>query len=227
MANVMAIMGESGSGKTTAMRNLDPETTFYIDCDGKGLNWKGWKKQYITKKNYFKSDIPIQVIDVLYWLNGQRQTADQKGRLVVIPAEDKRGLEFKTVVVDTLNSIMVGEEMRNIKVNGYGKWTDLAQYVYNIIDMTLRFRDDLTVIFVCHSETVTDENTGERTIRIRTNGRKLEKIVLESKLTTVLYCKGHTLYSTFPGSTAKAPMGALPDEMENDIVPVIEALEDY
>lgn len=227
MANVMAIMGESGSGKTTAMRNLDPETTFYIDCDGKGLNWKGWKKQYVPKKNYFKSDIPIQVIDVLYWLNGQRQTADQKGRLVVIPAEDKRGLEFKTVVVDTLNSIMVGEEMRNIKVNGYGKWTDLAQYVYNIIDMTLRFRDDLTVIFVCHSETVTDENTGERTIRIRTNGRKLEKIVLESKLTTVLYCKGHTLYSTFPGSTAKAPMGALPDEMENDIVPVIEALEEY
>ena len=34
-------MGESGSGKTTAMRNLPPKETFYIDCDKKGLNWKG------------------------------------------------------------------------------------------------------------------------------------------------------------------------------------------
>lgn len=227
MGIVLAVMGESGSGKTTAMRNLDPATTFYIDADGKGLNWKGWRNQYQPKKNYYKSDVPMQVINALYWLNGQKETTDQKGRLIVTEAEDKRGLTFKTVVVDTLNSIMVGEEMRNIKTTGYGKWADLAQYVYNIIDMTLRFREDLAVIFICHSETLTDENTGDRMIRIRTNGRKLEKIVLESKLTTVLYCKNHRLFSTFSGSTAKAPMGALEDEMDNDIVPVLEALREY
>ena len=45
-AKVLGVMGESGSGKTTAMRNLDPAVTFYIDCDKKGLNWKGWRKQY-------------------------------------------------------------------------------------------------------------------------------------------------------------------------------------
>ena len=41
MARILGIMGESGSGKTTAMRNLDPKKTFYIDCDKKGLFWKG------------------------------------------------------------------------------------------------------------------------------------------------------------------------------------------
>ena len=46
MSKVIAIMGESGAGKTTSMRNLDPTTTFYIDCDKKGLSWKGWKKQW-------------------------------------------------------------------------------------------------------------------------------------------------------------------------------------
>lgn len=227
MGQVIAIMGESGSGKTTAMRNLDPTTTFYIDADKKGMNWKGWRDQYVQGKNYIKTDVPITVIDALYWLNGQKEVADNKGRLRVVEADDKRGLAYKTVVVDTLNSVMVGEEMRNINVSGYGKWSDLAQYVFNIVDITLGFRDDLTVIFICHSETVTDENTGERLIRIRTNGRKLEKIVLESKFTTVLYCKNHVLYSTFPGSTAKAPMGALKEELENDIVPIIEALEEY
>ena len=34
VSKVICIMGESGSGKTTAMRTLDPQTTYYIDCDG-------------------------------------------------------------------------------------------------------------------------------------------------------------------------------------------------
>ena len=45
MAKVIGIIGESGSGKTTSCRNLDPKTTYYIDCDKKGLSWKGWRKQ--------------------------------------------------------------------------------------------------------------------------------------------------------------------------------------
>ena len=50
MAKLICIMGESGSGKTTSMRNLDPASTYYVDCDGKGLAWKGWKAQY-NKEN--------------------------------------------------------------------------------------------------------------------------------------------------------------------------------
>lgn len=53
MAKMIAIMGESGAGKTTAMRNLDPKSTYYMDCDKKGLSWKGWRKQYSPEaKNY-------------------------------------------------------------------------------------------------------------------------------------------------------------------------------
>lgn len=53
MSKVICIMGESGSGKTTSMRNLDPKTTYYIDADKKGLSWKGWRKQYNKEnKNY-------------------------------------------------------------------------------------------------------------------------------------------------------------------------------
>ena len=57
MSKVICIAGESGSGKTTSMRNLDPKTTYYIDADGKGLSWKGWRKQYSQEnKNYFACD---------------------------------------------------------------------------------------------------------------------------------------------------------------------------
>lgn len=37
MSAVIGVMGESGSGKTTAMRNLPPKQTFYCDCDKKGM----------------------------------------------------------------------------------------------------------------------------------------------------------------------------------------------
>ena len=49
MANIIGIMGESGAGKTTSMRNLDPKTTYYIDCDKKGLSWRGWKSSTTQK----------------------------------------------------------------------------------------------------------------------------------------------------------------------------------
>lgn len=57
MSKVICIAGESGSGKTTSMRNLDPKSTYYIDADKKGLSWKGWRKQYNKEnKNYFSCD---------------------------------------------------------------------------------------------------------------------------------------------------------------------------
>ena len=53
MSRAILVYGESGSGKTTSLRTLDPERTFIVDADRKGLSWKGWKKQYNgAKKNY-------------------------------------------------------------------------------------------------------------------------------------------------------------------------------
>ena len=215
MAKVIGIMGESGSGKTTSMRNLDPKKTFYIDCDKKGLSWKGWRQQYnLENKNYWDTDNPSTVKQLLEKIDKGENLA-----------------HIHTVVIDTINGVMVAEEMRNAKVQGYGKWTDLAQYVWEIFDYCLTMRDDVTVIIVAHSITDTDDN-GIVFTHIRTNGRKLEKIVLESKLTTVLLaeCKDgkYILHTRADRSSVKTPLGAFEeDEIENDITKVLKALEEY
>ena len=92
-------------------------------------------------------------------------------------------------------------------------------------------RDDLTVIFLAHSQTERDES-GYMFTRIKTNGKKLDKICLESKLTSVLLAKcvdgKYVLETHSNNSTAKTPMGAFEsDTIENDIMLVLKALEEY
>lgn len=218
MSRVLGVMGESGSGKTTAMRNLPPKETFYIDCDKKGLNWKGWRKQYsVENKNYFATDSFSTC-----------KTLMEK----VDKSENFRHIKY--LVIDTINGMMVAEEMRILAMQGGDKrsaWTDLASNGWDIINKALTLREDLTVIILCHSETISDDNGIVKT-RIKTNGRKLEKLVLESKMTTVVWAVRqdgkYKFILSADGSTCKVPMNAFTvDEIDNDIMLVIKALEDY
>lgn len=213
MAKVICIAGESGSGKTTSMRNLDPKTTFYIDCDKKGLSWKGWRNQYnFANKNYMATDV-VETVNVLL----QKINKEQK--------------HVKVVVIDTINGLMIADEMRRSKEKGYDKWIDLAACVWDLVVGCYGLRDDLTVIFTAHTQTERDD-MGFTFTRIKTSGKKLDKISLESKFTTVLMAKaadGEYKFETRANnSTAKSPMGAFDQaEIDNDIVEVIKELEEY
>lgn len=225
MSRVVGVMGESGSGKTTAMRNLPIEETFYLDCDKKGLNWKGWKSQYLPlsdkdnhdKGFYLSSDSFSVALSTLKHIN-----------------EDERFKRIKYIVIDTLNGLMVAEEMRILAMQSGDKrsaWSDLAQNGWALINQALELREDLTVIILCHSETISDDNGIIRT-RIKTNGRKLEKLVLESKMTTVVWAVRqdgkYKFILSADGSTCKVPLGAFDvDECDNDIMIVLKALEEY
>jgi RecA/RadA recombinase len=215
MAKVIGIMGESGSGKTTSMRDLDPATTFYIDCDKKGLSWKGWKNQYsFEKHNYMATDQIGTVAQLLEKISSQENMK-----------------HIKVVVIDTLNGLMVADEVRRMKEKGFDKWQDLAQCVWELLDSLYTFRDDLTIIVVCHSQTQ-KEDDGYTFTRIKTSGKKLDKLSIETKLTTVLYAvakDGDYVFKTHANnSTAKTPMGAFEaDEIPNNIVDVLKALEEY
>jgi len=218
MAKVIGVMGESGSGKTTAMRNLSPGETFYFDCDKKGMNWKGWREQYnVGLKNYYKSDSFSIVAGIMRKIDKEDQFS-----------------HIKYIVIDTLNGMMVAEEMRILAMQSGDKrsaWSDLAQNGWSIINLALEMREDLTIIILCHSETISDDNGIIRT-RIKTNGRKLEKLVLESKMTTVIWCVRqdgkYKFILSADGSTCKVPLGAFAqDECENDITIVLKALEEF
>ena len=126
---------------------------------------------------------------------------------------------------------MVADEMRRMKEKGYDKWQDLAQCIWKLVDVAYGLRSDLTIIFMAHTQTERDDS-GFLFTRIKTSGKKLEKICLESKFTTVLIAKcnaGNYIFETHANnSTAKSPLGLFEtDEIENDITEVIKALKAY
>ena len=215
MSRAILIMGESGAGKTTSLRNLPPDQTYFIDADGKGLSWRGWRDQYnTTKKNYYNEDDKDAI-----WFAMQK-------------VSDKRD-DIKYIVVDTLNAIMIADEIRRSKEKGYDKWTDLAQCLFYIVTGSSKLREDLTVICTAHVQTDVDENTGERFTRVLTNGKKLNKIGIEKYFTTVFLAKrndeGNFVFETVAKkSTAKTPLGAFDkEEIPNDIYAAMKILNEY
>lgn len=215
MSKLICVMGESGSGKTTSMRTLDPKTTYYIDCDKKGLAWKGWRSQYNAESKNFYSDRDIPKI------NG------------VLRGISEKRPNIKTIVIDTLNTCMVDKEIKSMNdKDGYSKWIDLTQYVWATCETAATLRDNLTIIIIMHSETVRDD-LGYTFTRIKTNGRKLEKVVLESLFGVVFLAKakddGSYVFETrAKQSTAKTPLDAFAtDEIPNDMAAALESLSEY
>ena len=89
----------------------------------------------------------------------------------------------------------------------------------------------MTIIYTAHSETERTED-GYTWTRMKTTGKKLNKLVPESKFNVVLLAKckdGRYIFETHSNnSTAKTPFGAFEeDEIDNDIVPVLRVLEEF
>lgn len=213
MSRAILVYGESGSGKTTSLRTLDPKTTLIIDADRKGLSWRGWRKSYNTaNKNYIQSSDVAVIMNYLTRVN----EGDLK--------------HIKVVVIDTLNMCMIDSEMSRMQEKNFDKWADLAWSVWGLLTNIHLYREDLTIVCMAHAQTDRDDN-GYMFTHMKTSGRKLDKLVPESKFTTVLLAKGgggrYTFVTQADHSTAKSPMGCFDKEIENDMAAVIAALKEY
>ena len=210
MAKMLLVMGEPASGKTVSLRNIPKKELYYIDCDKKGLNYKGWKNDFNEeKKNYYKSNDGEKILQCMMAISEKRE-------------------DIKYIAIDTINSIMIADEMRRSKDKNFDKWVDLASCIFNLINIVPDLRDDLTVIFIGHTQTDDEGFT-----RLLTNGKKLNKIGLEKYFDTVLIAKNndgnYVFETTSPNSTARVPMGSYENQqyIENDLYEIIKELKEY
>ena len=210
MAKIILVMGEPASGKTVSLRNIPKNELYYIDCDKKGLNYKGWKNDFNEEKKNYCRTTDSNVIEKL------------------LKGVSENRADIKYIAIDTINSVMIADEMKRSKDKNYDKWVDLATSVYNIVEETAPdLRDDMTTIFIGHTQTDDEGFT-----RLLTNGKKLNKIGLEKYFDTVLIAKNidgkYVFETTSPNSTARVPMGfECGQYIDSDLYEVIKQLKEF
>ena len=227
MAITAGLFQMSGGGKTTSIvintdgtynptnySGMSPESTVIINADRKRLPFKltGWEEG----KNVFTNSSPEFIMELLKKINS--------------------GTKVKAIIIDTINGIMVDKEMLESKKLTFDKWADLAKDIYEIISYANTMRDDLVIYFMGHVTLYTDVDGNESKCLI-TNGRKLEKIKLESKLPIVLFGKvdrglngdNKFYFETQANrSTAKTPLGMFEElQIPNSLKLVDDKIREY
>lgn len=216
MATVVQISGHPGSGKTFGAYTLNPDNTYIIQADKKGLPWVGWKKQYNKdKKNYVETS---DASTIFKWAKG---VSEQRP-------------EVTAIIIDTINSIMSDKEMAERKKVGFDKWGEMAGEVYDLMGLLREIpRDDLVIFVTAHIEPY--EVEGETYWRTKTNGQKLTKLNLNSRLNYNLYTRvehnpvteknEYSFITQSDGKNeARSAFGVLPYKMPNDLEAVRKAI---
>ena len=225
MAQSVLIIADSGTGKSTAIRNLNPDETFIINIANKPLPFKGWKKDYtlISKENK-KGNLA--------------SASSAAGIMKAITHVDQNMGHIKTLVVDDWQYMSSFEYFDRANEKGYDKFTQIAANLAQVAKMPKDLRDDLTVIFLTHSEDSTDIN-GNRKIKAKTIGKMIDNtLTLEGLFSIVLFGKvnknddGELEYGfetqNNGENTCKSPMGMFEDKfIPNDLQFVISCIEEY
>ena len=225
-AETIAIVGESGTGKSTSLRNLNPETTFIISTTGKPLPFRAWKKKYIPIKiegknvsgNYYVSSKWDQILKILQII-------------------DKMMPHIKQVIIDDFQYVLSYEFVDRATEVGYTKFSELAQHAMEILRYSEKMREDCKMIFLTHSENVGD-NVNPKFV-IKTVGKLFcENATLEGLFTYIFFTKvsegdsGRMEYKLITNNdgtcVAKTSFGMFEDlEIDNDLNEIIHVIDAY
>jgi len=219
-SKLIAIVGPSGTGKSTSIRTLDPKETFIINVARKELPFKGAEKLYnLESKNYMEVDDINQITTLLQQIS-------------------EKALHIKTIVMDDAIYSMSFLMMKKANEVGFGKFVNLAKDVTNMLTTARKLRNDLKVFYITHSENIEDDGhiVGQK---IKTIGKALDnQIVLEGLFTICLYthvgedkdekATYHFVTNRFKNYPAKSPMDMFAETLiPNDLQTVCDTIDSY
>lgn len=219
MSNTILIIGESGSGKSTSIRNLKPDETFIINILDKPLPFRGFKKNYTSsnteekKMNYFSTKEPDKIISMVRAINERRP-------------------EIKNLIIDDFQYIMANHLLSvNAKKGSevFEKFRDIGTFVWNIVNELQSCRSDMFCYVMIHSDLKDDG-----TYKPKTVGKMVDnQICLEGMFTTIFHSlvidnKYKFLTQNDGVHMAKSPMGIFNDRyIDNDLSEINILIESY
>ena len=219
-SKLIGIVGFTGTGKSTSIKNLDPKETYIINTAKKELPFKGADKLYNQEnKNYKEVDDIIDITRLLKTIS-------------------EKALHIKNVVIEDSNYMMAFRMADKATEIGFTKFTILAKDMVELFREARKLRDDLKVFYFTHPETI--EDGGEIVgYKMKTSGKMLDnQINLEGLFTICLYTHveeakdGVISYNfvtnRFKKYPAKSPDGMFKDvKIPNNLQIVVDTINEY
>lgn len=202
-SKLIGIVGETGTGKSTAIKHLNPEETYIINVAKKELPFKGSEKLYNAEnKNYKEVDDPVEVTRLLRTIS-------------------EKALHIKNIVIEDSNYLMGFRMVDKATETGFTKFSVMAKDMVDMFRTARTLRDDLVIFYFSHPETI--EDGGEIIgYKIKTAGKLIDnQVLLEGLLTVCLYTnvedtKDGANYSFLTNRYRKRPAKS-PDGMFEEI----------
>ncbi len=200
------ILGESGSGKSTSLRNFEPNEIGIFNVAGKPLP--------------FRKKLPsINLADPFKVPNGRYGT--------ILGTLKKNNL--KAYVIDDSQYLMAFDSFEKANIKSYDKFTDMAINFQKVLRAASETDNDTIVYFLHHTELRDDGK-----IKAKTIGKMLDnQLVIEGLFPIVLLAdihEGEYIFRTkSDGSNpVKTPLGMFETEtIPNDLKAVDTVIRDY
>jgi len=219
-SKLVGIVGATGTGKSTAIKHLNPEETYIINVAKKELPFKGSDKLYNTeKKNYKEIDDANEISKLLNTLS-------------------EKAPHIKNIIIEDSNYIMGFSMVEKAEEVGFRKFSVMAKDMVDLFRQARKLRNDITVFYLTHPETI--EDGGEIIgYKIKTAGKMIDnQVLLEGLLTVCLYthveekkdgtAEYNLLTNRFRKIPAKSPDGMFEDiKIPNNLQLVIDKINNY
>tara|TARA_R100000734_G_C3316008_1_gene108291 strand:+ start:1587 stop:2270 length:684 start_codon:yes stop_codon:yes gene_type:complete len=225
MAQSVLIIADSGSGKSTSMRTLDPQNTVIINIANKPLPFKGWKSKYTPMNKDNPKGNLVSVSSAAGVAKAMKHVNDNMPHVT-------------TLVVDDWQYMSSFEYFDRAQEKGYDKFTSIAANLAHVAKLPKDMRSDLTIFFLTHSEESTDIN-GHKRVKAKTVGKMIDNaLTLEGLFSIVLFGKvrkdddGVLEYGfetqNNGENTCKSPMGMFEEPfIPNDLAYVLDCINKY
>jgi hypothetical protein len=214
MSIATMILGQSGTGKTTSLRNMKPDDVLLIQAVKKPLPFRSKEWVPCTKANPSGS---ILVTDCAPTIVGAMQRTPKP-----------------IIIIDDFQYILANEFMRRVldpaKGNeAFAKYNEIAKNAWDILMCAGRLPDSTRVYILAHTQ---EDESGH--VKAKSIGKLLdEKITMEGLLTIVMrtaVINGQYLFSTQNSGldTVKTPLGMFDEpHIPNDLASVDKCIADY
>ena len=194
------VLGESGSGKSTGLRNFDPEEVVIYNVAGKPLPFRSGAKM-------MKANNPSY------------------GQIIGNLAKKK----YKRYVIDDSQYLMCFELFNRSAENGYTKFTEMAKHFFDLVRFVIReMPDDVIVYFLHHVELAGDKYKAKTVGKMLDEKLTVEGLFSIVLMAKNVDGKHFFLTQSDGTDTVKTPIEMFAEaQIDNDLKAVDKAIRAY